>query len=505
MSFFILLSLLVFGENKEFNEEIIYSLIFKSYDSKHLKSIIKDTKKGIGGIHLLWGNYNIKDTQKLTSLIYSNSHNLPPFIAIDYEGGSVYLHQTHGLMNLPSNMAIGRSADKSNTTTLFYIAGLELKKAGINMVFAPDVDVNTEIKNPIINIRAFSDNPQSVYEMAKSVITGLKAAGIINTLKHFPGHGMVDNDPHLTLPQTYIDPIELYKTHIYPFRKLIEEKQADAIMVSHILYTQLDSHYPASMSDTVIKRILREQLNFDGLIITDSLDMKAISSHISVENAALTALKNGADMVLIGSYPTKKVIKRIKKAAENGEIDTNELIEKYERIKRIKEKYNLKNFSLYHDDFDLAYKQVAEKISYASINIKKCKGISNIRFSKNLDLLLLLPERYLNDTISLYSAVKEINSLTTIYTDLTKLPERNKEESSIIVIAYFWPYIADKKIDEISKITKNYSYSVYINTLNPYDSLVLSDKFDCIIETFGINEFSMKAVSFKMKELSFSN
>ncbi len=497
--------LLLKAEVENLNEKLIHCLIFKSYDIKQLKSIIEDTKKGIGGIHLLWGSYTIKDTQKLTSAVYLNSTDFPPFIAIDYEGGSVYLHQTHGLMNLPSNMAIGKSGDKTNTTTLFYLVGLELKKAGINMVFAPDVDVNTEIKNPIINVRAFSDNPQIVYEMAQSVINGLMAAGIINTLKHFPGHGMVDKDSHLTLPHTSIKPSELYKTHIYPFKKLIDEKKADTVMISHILYTEIDSRYPASMSKIIMNEILRKELNFDGLIITDSLDMKAISLNIPVEEAAVISLKNGADMVLIGSYSKEKVIKRIKKAIKRGELDILELKKKCERINRIKEKYNIKNFSHYNDEFDIAWREIAEKISYQSINIKKCSGISFIRHIQNLDILFFLPQRYLKDAIYLYKGIKEINQSAMIYTDPNNLPKRNKEKSAIIITSYFWPYIRNKKISEIEKIIKDYSYAIYINTLNPYDSYLLSDKFDCVVETYGINEFSMKATSLKIKELSLSN
>ncbi|MCX7641868.1 MAG: hypothetical protein N2Z20_04460 [Elusimicrobiales bacterium] len=489
------------SSNELFNDSFIYQLIFKSYDIDQEKYIFTDIEEGIGGIQLMWGNHNFEDTRNLTTKIYEKSKNNPPFIAIDYEGGTVYLHQTHGLLNLPSNMAIAKSSDIKNTSVLFYLIGLELKKAGINTIFAPTIDVNTNPKNPIINIRSFSNNPLIVFNFSKAVYEGLSASGIITTLKHFPGHGMVDKDSHLVLPQTSIEPIELYEIHIKPFKNMILEDKADIIMTSHILYKLIDSNNPASMSKIFMKDILRKQLGFKGLIITDSLDMKAISSNYSVEDAAVISLKNGSDMVLIGRYNSQKVVNRIKKAIKNKELTIKDILEKNIRIKNFKEKHKLKNFYSYKDDFDIAYKKIAQEISLKSITSPKCSKIDKIINTKKLDILFIIPQRYLKDILIIYSEIKKLNSSAIMYTNINELKKHKIQDSYIIIASYFWPYIKDEKIKEIKKLLNYYDHSLYINMLNPYDSTFFIEDFDCIIETYGINEFSSKAAIYYIKKL----
>lgn len=475
------------------DERVIYQLIFKSYDINQKKEILQETQKGIGGIQLLWGDYSIYETQKLTEEIYRNCLE-PPFISIDYEGGTVYLHQTHGLLNIPSNMAIANSSDTKNTPTLFFLAGLELKKAGINSVFAPTLDVNTNPRNKIINIRSFSDNPEIVYRFGELVVDGFLAAGIIPTLKHFPGHGMVEEDSHVTLPKTKIKKEELYKIHIFPFKKIIEKNKIDIIMTSHVLYEEIDNKLPASLSKKIMTDILRNELKYQGIIITDSLDMKAITKNYKIEEASILSLKNGADMLLIGRYKVDKVVKRIKKALINGEIKEDEILEKYQRIQKIKGKNKLREFNLYHDNFDLAYKKIAEEISVKSIKLKKCTNIDVLKTSSELDLLFIFPQRYLKEAVIIYSYFKKINNNAEMYTNINQLKKNKKTKSSIIIFSYFWPHINREKIDEIKELTKNYKYKAYVNVLNPYDSQFLIDDFNCIVETYGINEFSAKSL-----------
>lgn len=489
----------------EIDERLIYQLIFKAYDIDQEEELFQDLQNGIGGVQLIWGSNDKEETRKLTTKIYQLTQT-PPFIAIDYEGGSVYLHQTHGLLNIPSNMAIARSSDTKNTTVLFYLVGLELKKAGINTIFAPTIDVNTNPKNPIINVRAFSDDPQIVYEFAKAMLEGITPTGILTTLKHFPGHGMVDTDSHLKLPKTLIDPLNLYQTHIYPFKRIIGEKRSDMVMVSHILYKMIDEKYPASLSEIIMKRILREELGFEGIILTDSLDMKAITSNYSIEDASVISLKRGADMVLIGRYPSKKVVDRIKKAVYKGELTLQDIMEKYKRILQIKEKHRLKEFIPHTDEFDIAYKKIATEISLKSLRAVKCQNIKDILSAKSLDILFIVPPRYLKEAISFYTAIKQLNPQAILYTDIKKLKKEKKDStSSIIVSAYFWPYITQTRAKQIKEILKNYNHSLYINLLNPYDSEFFIDEFDCIIETYGINEFSIDALKRYLTNLTPTN
>ena len=147
---------------------------------------------GLGGVQLQWGSYSLEETRRLTETLQAaaaGQEGTPLFIAVDYEGGSVYAPTTLGLLELPTNMMLGAAADENNTATLFYLAGRELKRAGINMAFGPVLDINTNPKNPIIGIRSPGSDPAGASRLGGAIINGLKAAGVIAVGKHFPGHG----------------------------------------------------------------------------------------------------------------------------------------------------------------------------------------------------------------------------------------------------------------------------------------------------------------------------
>lgn len=492
----------------------VSQLIFASYDIKEEKKMIKQVKSGIGGIQIKYGDYSFKETQKVISRLYKTS-KIPPFISIDYEGGSVYIHQTHNLLNLPSNWAIGKAGDLENTTRLFYLIGLELKKAGINTIFAPDVDVNTNPKNPIINIRAFSDNKDVVFKTAEAALKGMNASRIIHCLKHFPGHGMTDTDSHKVLPVTDIDAIELYETHIYPFKELINKYDIDMVMLSHVLYKNIDPNYPASMSEIIINKILREQLNFKGVIITDSLDMKAISDNYSIEKAAITAIKNGADMVLTGTYNPDKIKKALIKAIKEKKLSLKRINEAYIKIIELKNKYELKKFQILDYKFKNTYYEIANTITKESITVLK-DSTKNIPLSreKKIFAVFLTPQRFSDSAIKFYTDLKNrgydiefvnINYIKNI--NIKKLQKNIKDSDMLIIGNYSWPYISNyqkKLIKELTEYSKN---KILINFLNPYDSEILKDYFDTVIETYGINIFSINALTEKIikKDNKFKN
>jgi len=482
-------------------EEKIYQMLWASFDIHQSTEIIEYTKKGIGGIHLIWGKYSLKDTRKLLKEIYKN-HNPPPFIAIDYEGGSVYTHQTHGLLNLPSNMALGVAKDWENTTTMFYLLGLELKKAGINTVFAPTLDVNTEKNNPIINIRSFGNDREIVTKMANAVIDGFLSSKIINVVKHFPGHGMTDTDSHLTTPIVNIEPIELYKTHIYTFKEIIEKGKTDIVMLSHVIYKNIDPKNPASLSKNIIS-ILREELKFNGIIMTDSMDMKAITSKYDIKDAAVISIKNGSDMVLIGRYDPEKVKKQIVKSLKSGEISTKKIEESYKRITDIKKKYNLSEFVIEDNEFDIAYKQIALEIANKSIKIVKGK-IENLKQDK-IKMIFFIPQRFSKEAIIVYEKLKKNNldinmiMISSNKININKILTKDKYDT-LIIANYSWPKISEKKLKIITQIAEKFHKKIFINLLNPIDSEKISTFFDCVIETYGINEYSASALADKLIE-----
>jgi beta-N-acetylhexosaminidase len=196
---------------------------------------------------------------------------------VDQEGGIIKrLTGEMGFPETPSAAELGNSGDPQGAYRAGRTIGMTLKKAGINMDFAPVVDVNRNAANPVIGAlqRSFSDDPRIVARFAESFINGLHDQGIISCLKHFPGHGSSQGDSHLG----FTDVTESWdSSELYPFRKIISENKADMVMTAHIFNARLDRDFPATLSRRVIHGQLRGRMGFKGVIVTDDMQMQAVS------------------------------------------------------------------------------------------------------------------------------------------------------------------------------------------------------------------------------------
>jgi beta-N-acetylhexosaminidase len=507
MKLLILLFAFVFPSSS--NEDIplkqkISQFIIATVDIGEIEKAKKLIAENIGGIQLQWGNFSLEETQNFTYSILDSSFSVYPFIAMDYEGGSVYHSESLGLLDLPTNMMIGAANDPNNSASLFYLAGLELKKAGINMSFSPVVDVNTNPMNPIIGIRSFSSNPEKVFNMANAAINGFKAANIISTLKHFPGHGDTNLDSHKTLPVLDLEEDELYNTHIYPFKKIIEQKNADCIMTAHVIYSKIDDKLPASLSSKVMKNILRENLKYDGLIITDSLDMKAITSKYRIEEASLIAFKNGADLLLIGRGDFYKVRDRIYSEVLKGNIDINRINNSYKRITEIKSKYKL-NMVKSKDEFSKAYNTITRELSAKAITLYKNndKLVPLDKGYKNISLIFFMPERFYSDSINLYKRLilygfkaRQYNfSINPTNEDNEKIEKIIAKSNIVIVGSFQWSGVQNNNQRKtIEKILSSGKKTILISLMSPYDIKNFPQAKN-IIMTYGITSFTMDSLA----------
>ncbi|MEK7722459.1 MAG: glycoside hydrolase family 3 N-terminal domain-containing protein, partial [Elusimicrobiota bacterium] len=217
-------------------EEKAAQLLIVSADAADISAAGAAARAGLGGVQLQWGSYSLEETRRITETLQAaaaaSPSRTPLFIAVDYEGGSVYAPTTLGLLELPTNMMLGAAADENNTATLFYLAGRELKRAGINMAFGPVLDINTNPKNPIIGIRSLGSDPAGASRLGGAIINGLKAAGVIAVGKHFPGHGATEQDSHKTLPEISISTTGLHSAHLAPFRTAVALR-IPALMTAH--------------------------------------------------------------------------------------------------------------------------------------------------------------------------------------------------------------------------------------------------------------------------------
>ena len=258
---------------------------------------------------------------------------LPPLLAVDQEGGRVSrLPFATPIPPARKLSALSGPAAKN----LGMLVGRELRALGFNLNFAPVLDVDTRTDNPVIGDRSYSADPYEVARLGRAYIQGLHDSGIATSAKHFPGHGDTNADSHLVLPCVELSRERLETIELLPFRAAILAK-TDSIMVAHVSYPAWESrtNWPASLSRPIVTEILRNELGYTGLIITDAMNMKAISSSFSPGVAAKTAFLAGVDIILMPEdFPAAYAA--ILQAVRSGEIPGSRLNESVRRILTLK-------------------------------------------------------------------------------------------------------------------------------------------------------------------------
>jgi len=318
---------------------------FEGYEiDDNVRQIIQEYY--IGGVILF--RRNVKNADQLLSLVnylkQTNSVNKAPiFISADEEGGEVS-RMPDEIKKLPTNKTIGEINNNELPYEIGNILGEELKTFGLNMDFAPVLDINSNPQNPVIGDRSFGDNPEIVSRIGIKTMKGIRDAGVISVVKHFPGHGDTSVDSHVGLPSVNHDMDRLMNFELIPFIEAIKE-EADAVMVAHIQMEKIDSDNPASLSKSVITGLLRERLGFNGVIITDDLTMAAVINHYSIRDAAIKAVNAGSDIILVCHEHNNliEVINGIKEAVKNGAISKSRIDESVYRILKLKQRFGLKD------------------------------------------------------------------------------------------------------------------------------------------------------------------
>ena len=299
----------------------------------------------VGGF-ILFKN-NIKNTEQAQSLINSlkdknsSASSIPLFFSVDEEGGRVS-RMPDEFVKLPSNKVIGSRNNPDFSFEIGKVIGKEIRSLGFNMDFAPVLDVNSNPKNPVIGDRSFGNSTQLVSLLGVKTMQGLGSQNIISVVKHFPGHGDTSVDSHVGLPVVNNDMERLKKLELVPFENAIKNN-ADVIMVAHILLPKIDAQNPASFSKAIITDLLRNDMNYNGLVITDDLTMGAITKNYKIEDASVKAVNAGSNIILVCHEYEKQVsvIKALKAAVENGEIPAEKVYDSVYKILMLKQKYEL--------------------------------------------------------------------------------------------------------------------------------------------------------------------
>lgn len=322
-------------------------------------------KYGFGGY--IFFAPNCEDTYKLAALTEKMQRaacsddsevKLPLLLGIDQEGGIVN-RMKDGTVT-PGNMALAATGDTKYALEAGDIIGSELAAAGLNVDFAPVMDVNSNKNNPIIGLRSFSDDAETAAEYGEAFIEGIEQNNVSTSLKHFPGHGDTSTDSHTGLPKIDKSETELEANELIPFKAGIDAG-TDMIMTAHIQFPQIETEtyvskstgqkisLPATLSKKILTELLRDKMGFDGVIVTDSMIMEAITEHFDEIDAAKLAINAGADILLMpgdiasesGIIHLEKYVKSVAALVDSGEISEDRVNASVARILTLKEKKGL--------------------------------------------------------------------------------------------------------------------------------------------------------------------
>jgi len=347
-------------EKKDLTTEIGQMLMigfrgFTADKDSYIAQVIKDT--GIGGVVLFdydvptkKAERNIENPEQVKQLIVDlqSFSETQLFVAVDAEGGSVNrLKQEYGFIAIPSAEEMGKK-DFGETEKTASLLGKQLKELGFNMNMAPVVDINVNPDNPIIGKlgRAFSEDAMQVTWHSKAFSDGLSSNGIIPVIKHFPGHGSSVGDSHKGL----VDVTETYgDVELFPYHLLQGQNTIYAVMTAHIVNKNIDKDYPATLSSAFINDILRLQVGFNGVVISDDMQMKAITDEYGLEDAIVRAVNAGVDIILLSNNATDeydeqlpyKAYEIIEKAVADGGISEERILEASVRINNLKKQFEI--------------------------------------------------------------------------------------------------------------------------------------------------------------------
>lgn len=301
-----------------------------------LRSSLRDVRPG--GFILFKENITTyEDTLNLVKEIKSLS-SIPLFMSIDQEGGSVQrllALQDMEVSNIPYMYYVGKTNDEFLAKDVGKVIAEELRVFGINMDFAPDIDVFSNPENTVIGKRAFDSNSDVVSKMGLSLASGLYENGVIPVYKHFPGHGNTSVDSHISLPIVDKSKEELYLLDLIPFKKAIKSK-APIIMVGHLAVPSITGdNTPASLSKSLITDFLKDEMGYDGLVITDALNMKALTNYYQEDEIYVKAVEAGVDILLMPSSP-KSARDSLKNAVLSGRISEERIDESVRKILKLK-------------------------------------------------------------------------------------------------------------------------------------------------------------------------
>ncbi len=467
-------------------------------------------KTQAGGLILFRPNF--ESSSGLKKLISDLEETLQRklLVAVDHEGGRV-IHLAEGVTVFPDNWAVGNTQNVEYARRQGEIEACELRQFGIDLNLAPTLDVLTENFSPNIGIRSYGKDPKLVARLSAARIEAMQRNGLSACAKHFPGQGHSPLDCHLDLPVLSATPEEMENVHLLPFREAIRSG-VDTIMTSHPIYPELDSEkQPATFSKKIVRGLLRDQLGFRGVVLSDDLEMGALKGICRIGEAATRAIGAGHDIVLVGHDPEAQVevYRHLLKAYRENELSRKELEQSAARIGRLKEKRSERfpqlRLSPGIDGFNLARQmakggiRITKKTSV--LPVLKYQRIAII-FPKlsSLNSRILIEEEMLDEGRFVRQLFEErgvrLHAMRIVNLDPDDLEIQEagadiKQSDLTVFFCYDARLSAQTKklLDRVESLAK---YKIAVLLRNPYDEEMMSNE-TCVVSAFGFRKVQIQA------------
>lgn len=468
--------------------------------SEEIRSLIEQEK--IGSVILFARNIGSRDeTKALTSQLQQvarNAHHpLPLLIAIDQENGIVSRLKEENT-TFPGNMLLGACDDENLTYEISRATARELKALGINMNLAPVLDVNHNPKNPVIGVRSYGEKVEHVIKHGLAFVKGHSDEYVLTSGKHFPGHGNTSVDSHLDLPIVTSSRVDLYHHEIAPFYEAIKQG-LNSVMVNHVYYKAFSKEaVPASLSKTIITELLRDELQFNGVVVTDCLEMKAISDTVTTPEGAVQALRVGADLLIVSQTYDVQVatLNRLEQAVKDGEISIEQVNQSLERVNRLKENIQKQKRVTYHKE---KHQMLARKAFQKGVTLRSdTRPLTPFKRTDDVKVLWLLEE---NDSFAEDVHLNEnqmVQSFKTLDWEHVFLPWQKPAKISLshndaYLIFTNAQRLLKHHLDLINRLIKEQKQIVFIALKSPY---VLSDIHETVTQlaVYEPNPYTVEAV-----------
>ncbi|HRZ86891.1 MAG TPA: glycoside hydrolase family 3 protein, partial [bacterium] len=417
-----------------------------------------------------------------------------------------------GTTVLPGNMAVGSVGDEDCAYAAGRVTATELHLLGINVNFAPVVDISNNPDNPSTGVRSFGGDPDKVARLGAATIKGLQEHGMIACAKHFPGKGDVSVDSHLDLPLNASSRGALAKRELVPFRAAVEAG-AGMIMTAHVMYPEVAENkiLPATLSKNVMTDLLRGELKFKGVAITDDLEMGAIEKYFTVEETVERAVLAGADLVMFCHTPAKqkKAIDALRRAVESGRIPPQRIDESVGRISRLKQKISTRREDIAAALESVPYHHlIADRIARDSITIvRNEQGILPLYLRHDQRLLMIAPKYEVLTQVEEKEGEEEmILDLLRIRHEKTSLARIDTEpgekdfevlstvkEFHRVILLTYNAHLTVKQLLFAKKLIAARPDAVIVAVRNPYDLSKLADA-QTTVATYGYRNCSLKAL-----------